>query len=73
MYRTYQLTEAERDKVAVLRWDGDTSYYDVFDTMDEAIEEEKRIKSIDDEVQAQKDAYLRSLRQRVAIAPELRN
>ena len=34
MYRTYYLTEAENGKITRLRWDGDTEYYDVFETQE---------------------------------------
>ena len=35
MYRVYNLTEEEKGKITRLRWDGDTHYYDVFDSQEE--------------------------------------
>lgn len=32
MYRVYHLTDKEKDKIVKIRWDGDTHYYDVFET-----------------------------------------
>jgi len=60
MYRVYDLTDKEMDKITRLRWDGDTHYYDVFDSQEECDEEEARLKKIDEEYQKQKENYLRS-------------
>ena len=62
MYRVYELTEEEQNKIIRLRWDGDTHYYDVFDSQEECDEEEKRLARIDEEYRRQKENYLRSLR-----------
>lgn len=43
MYRTYELTDEEKDKITRLRWDGDTHYYDVFESQEECNEEEKGV------------------------------
>lgn len=32
MYRVYGLTDNEKEKITRLRWDGDTHYYDVFES-----------------------------------------
>lgn len=42
MYRTYELTDKEKNKIIKQRWDGDTHYYDVFDSQRECDEEEKK-------------------------------
>lgn len=62
MYRVYELTEEEQNKIIRLRWDGDTHYYDVFDSQEECDEEEKRLARIDEEYRRQKENYLMSLR-----------
>ena len=49
MYRTYELTDKERNKITRLRWDGDTHYYDVFESQEECDEEERRLEKIDEE------------------------
>lgn len=49
MYRTYKLTEKENDKIVKMRWDGDTYYYDVFETQEECDEEEKRLAKIEED------------------------
>ena len=60
MYRVYNLTDKETGKITRLRWDGDTHYYDVFESQDECDKEEARLKKIDEEYKKQKEAYLRS-------------
>ena len=62
MYRTYSLTEKEQGKITRLRWDGDTHYYDVFDSQEECNKEEERRDRIDEEYKRQKEDYLKSLR-----------
>lgn len=61
MYRVYELTEKEQNKITKLRWDGDTHYYDVFDSQEECEAEEKRLARIDEEYKKQKENYLKSL------------
>lgn len=61
MYRVYELTGEEKDKITRLRWDGDTYYYDVFDSQEECDTEENRLEKIDEEYRRQKEAYLKSL------------
>ena len=61
MYRVYQLTEKEQGKITRQRWDGDTFYYDVFDSQEECDAEEKRLAKIDEDYRKQKENYLRSL------------
>lgn len=62
MYRTYHLTEAEKGKITRLRFDGDTYYYDVFDSEDECKQEEERLAKIDAEYEKEKQQYLAALR-----------
>lgn len=59
MYRTYRLTEEEKGKITRLRFDGDTHYYDVFETQAECDEEEKRLAKIDEEYKKQIESYLK--------------
>lgn len=61
MYRTYELTEEEKNKITRMRWDGDTHYYDVFESQEECDEEEKRLVKIDEEYRKQKENYLKSM------------
>ena len=61
MYRVYQLTEKEQGKITKLRWDGDTHYYDVFDSKEECDEEEQRLAKIEECYIKQKENYLKSL------------
>ena len=61
MYRVYELTDKERDKITRLRWDGDTYYYDVFESQDECDKEEKRLAKIDEEYRKAKKNYLKSM------------
>ena len=42
MYRTYELTDKEIGKITRLRWDGDTYYYDVFESQEECDKEQER-------------------------------
>lgn len=62
MYRVYELTEKEQDKITRIHWDGDTHYYDVFESQEEYDEEEKRLAKIDEEYKNQREDYLKSLR-----------
>lgn len=59
MYRVYELTEEEKDKIIKLRWDGDTHYYDVFDSQEECDKEEERLKEIEDEYKKEQEWYLK--------------
>ena len=61
MYRVYELTGREKGKITRLRWDGDTHYYDVFESQEECNEEEKRLAKIEEDYRRQKEAYLKSL------------
>ena len=65
MYRTYELTEEEKGKITKLRWDGDTHYYDVFDSQEECDEEEKRLAKIDEEYKKQMEYALKIEREEV--------
>ena len=53
MYRVYQLTDEEKDKIVRCRWDGDTYYYDVFESQEECDEEQKRLENSAGIVQSQ--------------------
>ena len=64
MYRVYELTDKEKDKITRLRWDGDTYYYDVFETQEECDEEQKRLDKINAEYRKKKADYLRSYKGR---------
>ena len=61
MYRTYELTEEEKSKITRMRWDGDTHYYDVFESQEECDEEEKRLANIDEEYRKAKEYYLKHI------------
>ena len=61
MYRTYELTEEEKNKITRMRWDGDTHYYDVFESQEECDEEEKRLAKIDEEYRKAKKYYLKHI------------
>lgn len=61
MYRVYELTEKEKEKITRIRWNGDTHYYDVFESQEECDEEEKRLERIDEDYRRQKESYLKSL------------
>ena len=61
MYRVYELTKREQGKITRMRWDGDTHYYDVFESQEECDEEEKRLAKIEEDYRRQKEAYLKSL------------
>ena len=57
MYRTYQLTEKEQGKIVRQRWDGDTHYYDVFESQEECNAEQEKLE--ENEIQYKKDMTLR--------------
>ena len=57
MYRTYELTEEEKNKITRMRWDGDTHYYDVFESLEECDEEGKTLAKIDEEHRKAKEYY----------------
>ena len=59
MYRVYELTEEEKGKITRIHWDGDTHYYDVFDSQEECDEEEKRLKEIEDQYKKEQEWYLK--------------
>lgn len=65
MYRVYQLTDKEKDKIVRCRWDGDTHYYDVFESQEECDEEQKRLDEIETEYRKEKADYLKKLQMRV--------
>jgi len=59
--RSHNLTEKEKDKITVLRYDGDTHFYDVFESKEEQEEEQKRLDKIEKDYQEQMASYLKSL------------
>ena len=65
MYKVYQLTDEEKNKIVRLRWDGDTHYYDVFESQEECDEEQKRLDKIEAEYKKQKADYLKNCKGRV--------
>lgn len=60
MYRTYHLTDKEKSKITRQRWDGDTYYYDVFESQEECDEEQKRLDEIEVDYQKKMKSYLKS-------------
>jgi len=60
MYRVYQLTDEEKDKIVRCRWDGDTHYYDVFESQEECDEEQKRLDKIEAEYRKKQADYLKN-------------
>ena len=63
MYRVYHLTDKEKDKIVKIRWDGDTHYYDVFETQEEYAAEQKRLDEINAEYEKNKEYYLKIVRE----------
>jgi hypothetical protein len=61
MYKIYKLTEKEKDKITRCHWDGDTYYYDVFESQEECDEEEKRLAKIEGEWRKKKEAYYKTI------------
>lgn len=59
MYRVYKLTEKEEGKITRMHWDGDTHYYDVFESQEECDSEQKRLDEIEREYKEQMEAYLK--------------
>lgn len=62
MYRTYHLTKEEEGKITRQRWDGDTYYYDVYETQDELIKEEDRLRKIKEEAERNHKEYIESMK-----------
>ena len=55
-----KLTDKEKDKIVKIRWDGDTHYYDVFETQEEYAVEQKRLDEINAEYEKNKEYYLKN-------------
>lgn len=55
------MTDEEKDKIVRCRWDGDTHYYDVFESQEECDAEQKRLDKIEEEYRQEKANYLNSL------------
>lgn len=62
MYRVYQLTDKEKDKIVRLRYGVDTHYYDVFESQEECDAEQKRLDKIEAEYRKEKANYLKNCR-----------
>lgn len=62
MYRVYQLTDKEKDKIVRLRYGVDTHYYDVFESQEECDAEQKRLDKIEEEYRKKKTDYLKNCR-----------
>lgn len=62
MYRVYELTDKEKDKITRFRWDGDTHYYDVFESQEECDKEQERLDKIEKEYKEEKRRYTESLK-----------
>lgn len=62
MYRVYELTEKENNKITRMRWDGDTHYYDVFESQEECDKEQKRLDKIEEEYRKARADYLQCLK-----------
>ena len=63
MYRVYELTDKEKDKITRLRWDCDTHQYDVFESQEECDKEQERLDKIEKEYKEEKSRYTESLKQ----------
>lgn len=62
MYRVYELTEKENNKITRIRWDSDTHYYDVFESQEECDKEQKRLDKIEEEYKKAQADYLQHLK-----------
>lgn len=62
MYRVYELTEKENNKITRIRWDGDTHYYDVFESQEECDKEQKRLDKIEEEYRKAQADYLQRVK-----------
>lgn len=62
MYRVYELTEKENNKITRIRWDGDTHYYDVFESQEECDKEQKRLDKIEKEYRKARADYLQRVK-----------
>lgn len=60
MYRVYHLTNEEKGKIVRCRCNGDTHYYDVFESQEECDEEQKRLDEIETEYRKKKADYLKN-------------
>lgn len=62
MYRVYELTEEEQGKIYRRRWDGDTYYWDVYESPEELEEDSERLRRIAEEAEKRKAEYLEYLK-----------
>lgn len=62
MYRVYELTKKENNKITRMRWDGDTHYYDVFESQEECDKEQKRLDKIEEGYRKARADYLQCLK-----------
>ena len=58
--QSISINDEEKDKIVRCRWDGDTHYYDVFESQEECDEEQKRLDKIEAEYKKQKADYLKN-------------
>lgn len=65
MERVYELTEKEKGKIVRLRWDGDTYYYNVFDSQEECDKEQSRLDKIHAEYKKERENYIKTLKESV--------
>lgn len=63
MYRVYELTDKERKegKIIHFRHDGDTHYYDIYESKEEWEQESERLMKIAKEARKEKLNYMKSL------------
>lgn len=69
MYRVYELTNKEIGKITKLRWDGDTYYWDVFESQAECNKEQNRLNNIKADWEREKAAFAKSLQKNVQVMP----
>ena len=67
MYRVYKPTEKEKGKIIRVRWDGDTYYYDVFESQEECDKEQERLDRIEEEYKRKKERLYKRLRENNSI------
>ena len=64
MYRVYELTDKEQDNIIKQRWEGDTYYYDVFESQEECDAEKERLAKIEEDYRKQKEEYEKTLKRK---------
>lgn len=61
MYRVWQLSEDEKGKITRQFWDGDSYYYDVYDSQEEADEYKLKYDKLEAERKKMWEDYMKSL------------